>query len=123
MSSITYSPYLTPLLIKLENDHQPLDLSLTPLEKKVIQQFKDQIPIIHISKNLNLSTYRIYSIIHKKPLITIKYFGRYTSDIKYRVQEAQNSGKPLNGVPSPMTMEKLKALLHCRRIQSLTRKI
>lgn len=45
------------LSIKLENDlpDPPLDLSFNSLEKKVIQQFKDQISVQQISKELDLS--------------------------------------------------------------------
>lgn len=144
------------LPIKLENDiaDQPLDLSFNSLEKKVIQQFKDQISVQQISKELDLSIDRIYSIISKTSLVKIKDFKRYTSDIKNRVKEARNAGKTLsetakifdlkpyqvlyvnrrnrdllvkklchsintipNRGPSPMTIEKLKTLLHYRHMQ------
>ena len=87
--------YSSPLPTKLENDDsdQLLDLSFSSLGKKVIQQFKDQISIQQISKELNLSIDRIYSIISKTSLVKIKDFKRYTSDIKNRVKEAQNAGK------------------------------
>jgi hypothetical protein len=146
---------LSPLLIKLENDlpDQPFDLSLRTLEEKVIQKLNDQTPVQQISQELDATIYKIYSIIRKQPLIKIKDFGRYTLDIKYRIQEARCLGisskeiakifnlKPHqvlyinrcnrdilmeqlchsvnlipNGGASAMTIEKLKALLHRRRI-------
>lgn len=94
-------PYYSPLFpIKQENDptDQPLDLSFNSLEKKVIQQFKDQISIQQISKRLNLSIDEIYSIISKTSSIKIKCLREYTKDIKYRVKEAQNEGKSLSEI-------------------------
>ncbi|MDR2539769.1 MAG: hypothetical protein LBC45_04135 [Chlamydiales bacterium] len=140
----------------LENDFsdQPLDLSLTLLEKKVIRRFKDRFPIRQISEKLNVNIDEIYSIISKTSSIKIKDFKGYTKDIKYRFKEAQNAGKTIaeiqkifklkryqatyinrcvrsflikqlcqciNAIPnrdvSPMTIERLKKLLHSRRIQ------
>ncbi|QZA59234.1 hypothetical protein [Candidatus Rhabdochlamydia porcellionis] len=153
--SIPYPCYSSPLPIKLENGivNQPLDLSFNSLEKKAIQQFKDKISIQQISKELDLSIDRIYSIISKTSLVKIKNFKKYTSDIKNRVKEAKNAGKTLaeiakifnlkphqalyinrfnrslfvkqlyhsiNIVPnrgSPMTVKKLKDLLHHQHIQ------
>lgn len=85
---------------KLEDNiaDQPLDLSLNTLEKIVIQQFKNQISVQRISKNLNLSINKIYSIVNKTFSIKIKNFGKYTSDIKYRVKEARNIGKTLKEI-------------------------
>ncbi|PWU14862.1 MAG: hypothetical protein C5B45_03685 [Chlamydiae bacterium] len=89
--SISHPHSLPPLSMKSESDlpDQPLDLSFNSL---VIQQFKDQISVQQISKELGLSTDRIYSIISKTSLVKIKDFTRYTSDIKDRVKEARIAG-------------------------------
>jgi hypothetical protein len=67
---------------------KPLDLSLSPLEKKVLQEFKDHVPIHIISENFQLDITHIYKMISKKKVIKIKINRRYSSDIKFRIQEA-----------------------------------
>lgn len=94
--SIFYPYHLPSFPLENNLSNQPLDLSSRTLEKKVIQQFKDQVPIQQISKKLDLSIDKIYSIISKTSSIRIKVFGKYTSNIKYRVKEAQNKGKTLS---------------------------
>ena len=74
-------PTSFPIHLEHNTPDQPLDLSLSPLEKKIIQTFKDTISIHEISKDFKLNVFEIYNIIKKKSII-IKKNGKYTSDIK-----------------------------------------
>ena len=117
MSIIPCLYYSSLLPIKLENDiaDQPLDLSFNSLKEKVIQKFEDQISVQQISEELDLSIDRIYSIISKTSLIKIKDFGRYTSNIKARVKEAQNAGKTLQEIAKIFSLKPHQVLYINRR--------
>ncbi len=123
--SVSCPYYMTSLPIKLENDvshDEPLDLSFKPLEKKVIQQFRDQISVQRISKNFNLNINEIYNIINKTSLMQIKDpKGKYTPDIKHRIQEAKNKGKTLKEITKIFHLEfhQVNYINRCNRDVSL----
>ncbi|MDQ5955964.1 MAG: hypothetical protein QG627_249 [Chlamydiota bacterium] len=55
---IPYPYYLSFFLIKQSKNNisgQPLVLSLSTLEKRIVQQFNDQVPIEKISQELEIS--------------------------------------------------------------------
>ncbi len=70
--------------------HEPLDLSLSPLEKKVLKEFKNHIPMHEIAQGFQLNIHDIYKIINKTRVIKIKIDGKYTPDIKKCIQEARS---------------------------------
>ncbi|MGL5263805.1 MAG: hypothetical protein ACRDAI_04415 [Candidatus Rhabdochlamydia sp.] len=85
---------------------EPLDLSLNPLEKKVLKEFKDHIPVHEISKDSQINIADIYKIINKKRIIKIKINGRYSPEIKYRIQEARKLGITIEKIAQIFNLEK-----------------
>ncbi len=99
-------PYHLPSFLISENDisAQPLDLSLSTLEKRVMQQFNDQVPIEKISQKLDTSIPAICKIIERK-------FSYINTEKPLYQPICTNYCKGA----SPIVIEKLKDLLYSRQ--------
>lgn len=99
---------LTRLYISIK-PAEPLNLSLTPLEKKIIKEFKEHTPVHEISQNFQLNIADIYKIINQTRIVKIKIGGRYTPDIKKRFQEASRLGRSIKEIIKIFHLEKSEA--------------
>ena len=115
-------PYHLPSFLKKQPENatsdQPLDLSLSTLEKRVMQQFNDQVPIEQISQKLETSAPAIHKIIKKKSSYT-SINARKLKSGAFHLKPYQPICNHYRGGPSPTTIEKLKVLLHRRSINNL----